>query len=503
MSYLGLDIGTSGCKVVAFDGDGRQIASAYREYGLHSLHEGWAELDSAQVMQSCMDVIRQVAAECQSDPVQGIGISSQGEAFTALGPGGEILANAMVSSDTRAAGIADTWTRSFGAERLYEITGHTASPIFTIFKLLWLRDNKPDVWRQASAFYCFEELIQYKLGLNPAISWCLAGRTVLFDIRSHQWNQTILDAIGLERERLARTIPSGEVAGAIPHEIAQGLGLNDGVVVVAGGHDQCCGALGAGVVSAGRAVYGTGTVDCITPAFPKPIFSDDLFRHNLATYDYTVPGMYTTIAYSLTGGNIFRWFRDQFGQLESAEAFKSGVSAYELLLSKTADTPSDLLVLPYWTASGTPYFDSQTSGTITGLRMTTSREDILRGLLEGVALEMRLNLDILSRSGIEIDQLIAIGGGANSRKLIQIKADVLNKSIARAMVTEAGCMGAAMLARRAKTGESVVDIAGDWVDILDVIEPNPRNAAVYDETFQSYLDLYKTLRSFTDRRNKK
>ncbi|HOJ23483.1 MAG TPA: FGGY family carbohydrate kinase, partial [Armatimonadota bacterium] len=197
MSYIGLDVGTTGCKAVAFDARGRQLASASREYATLSPREGWAELDSREVGDACLAVIREAAAACSGDPVRGIGISSQGEAFTALGPDGEVLANAMVSSDARAAEIAERWSSEFGREKLYRITGHTAHPMFSLFKLLWVRDHQPDVWQTARHFYCFEELVQHRLGLEPAISWPLAGRTMLFDVRAHDWSPEILDAVGL------------------------------------------------------------------------------------------------------------------------------------------------------------------------------------------------------------------------------------------------------------------------------------------------------------------
>lgn len=494
MSYLGIDIGTTGCKAVVFSETGEQIALAYRDYPVTSPREGWAELDPKLVLEKCCEVIREASAACSGDPVRAMGVSSQGEAVTPIGPNGEILANAMVSSDARAAHLSAKFSREFGAERLYQITGHTPAAIFTLFKLLWLRDNLPEVWGRARAFYCFEELLHWRLGIDPAISWPLAGRTMLFDVRKHEWSSEILDAVGLDSQKLARPLAAGEVAGVIPSDVARELGLPDGVRVVAGGHDQTCGALGAGVVVSGRAVYGMGTVDCITPAFASPIFSADLFASNLATYDFTAKGMYTTVAYSLTGGNLLQWFRDQFGAAESEKAISSGGSAYDLLLAAMPDEPTNLVVLPYFTPSGTPYFDTQVPGAILGLRLSTTRHELLRGLLEGVAYEMRLNLDILNRSGIPVNELVAIGGGARNRKWLQLKSDVLNTPIAVAAVTEAGCMGVAMLGASAVTGEPVTSLAGRWVRIVDTVQPNPDNAAAYSCAYELYTKLYPAIK---------
>ena len=498
MSYLGLDAGTTGCKAVVFDDHGGQLSSAYREYPIISEREGWAELDSVVVSDSCLAVIREAASAC-GEEVRGLAISSQGEAFTPIGPDGQILGNAMVSSDARAASIVSSFSGEFGRERLYEITGHTAHPMFTLFKLLWLRDNRPDVWVRAAHFYCFEELIQHRLGLEPAIGWPLAGRTMMFDVRSHKWDAEILAAVGLDASKLARPLPSGAAVGVVASDVARDLGLGEHTIVVAGGHDQPCGALGAGVTSSGRAMYATGTVECISPAFSAPVFSKDLFNSNLCTYDYTVKGMYTTVAFSLTGGNLLKWFRDEWGRQEVEEATRAGISPYELLLNAIPDAPTSLLVLPYFTLTGTPYFDTEIRGAILGLRLSTSRMEVLRALLEGVAFEMRLNLDILNRSGVQVNELIAVGGGAKSRRWVQLKADVMNKPITTVAVTEAGCLGAAMLARAADTGESLADVAHDWVRVTDVIEPNPEHAAVYEDRFPAYLKLYPTLKTLSMR----
>ena len=229
-------------------------------------------------------------------------------------------------------------------------------------------------------------------------------------------------------------------------------------------------------------MYATGTVECITPTFARPIFTPTLRRYNLCTYDHAVPGMYTTVAYSLTGGNILEWYRDQFASGQD----------YEAILRTAAPKPTQLLVLPYWTASGTPYFDLRTPGAILGLRLSTTRGEILRALLEGVALEMRLNLEVLRESGCEIRELRAIGGGAKSAFWTQLKADVLGRPITTLSVAEAGCLGVAMLACDATTGQALADLARGWVKPQATIVP--RAAAYYDEHFARYRELYPALR---------
>lgn len=499
MSYLGLDIGTTGCKAAVFSAEGRLLALAYREYPLLAPEPGWAELDSARVCRDCCSAIQEAAAAAGGDPVRALSISCQGEAFTPVGADGQFLGNAMVSSDARALAQVESFSREFGAPRLYELTGHTPHPMFTIFKLLWLRQERPDVFAQARRFLCFEDLFQQHLGLEPTMSWPLAGRTMLWNVRTHQWDAAILEAIGLEPARLAGTASSGSVVGTLSDQVAAELGLPPGVLVVAGGHDQPCGALGAGVAEPGVAMFASGTVECICPAFDEPRFDEPLFRANLCTYDYTLPGMYTTVLFSLTGGNLLRWFRDQWGQAEVAEAARTGGDPYDLLIQAMATEPSGLLVLPYFTPSGTPYFDAHVPAAILGLRLATTRGEVLRALIESVAMEMRLNLEVLAESGLAVRQLRAIGGGAKNPRLVQLKADVLDRPITTLAVSEAACLGAALLACAADTATEPRELLRTWVQPGPAVEPEPARAARYREQFAAYRELYPGLRELWQR----
>lgn len=494
MSYLGVDIGTSSCRAVVFDAGGKLLAQAQREYPVITPRAGWAELDSEQVCRSCLDVISEANAACNGDPVRALGTSSQGEAFTPVDAKGRCLAHAQVSFDARAADLARDWSAEFGRERLYQITGHTAHPMFTLFKLLWLRDNDLRTWKQAAKFLCFEDLLHTRLGVEPAMGWPLAGRTMLFDVRKHAWDNAILRRVGLEPARLPRTLPSGAVVGTVPLSIGKELGFSREVLVVAGGHDQPISALGAGITAPGMAAYATGTTECITPAFTTPAFSQELLDGNLCTYDFSLPEMYCTVAFSLTGGNILKWFRDEFCAAEAAEADRTGVPVFEIILRELSPRPTPLLVLPYFTPSGTPYFDPHTTGAILGLRLTTTRGEVLRALLEGVAFEMRLNMDILRRSGVAIHELRATGGGARNAAWTQLKADVLGKPITSVAVSECGAMGAAMLAAAADTRTATQALAREWVHTGQVFEPDASRVAHYSSQFERYKQLYPALR---------
>ncbi len=495
MNYIGVDIGSSGCKAIVVVADGRPLGSSQREYEVAHAGSGAATLDSDEVIAKCFDVIKDCSGQVAAGSVRGIGISSQGEAFTAIGEHGETLNRAMVSSDKRAETTLREWVADFGEEKLYQITGHTPHPMFTLFKLLWFKNSDRDAWEKSRRFLCYEDLLLSRLGIQPAISWSLAGRTMMFDVRAHGWSQEILQRIGICREQLATPMPAGSIAGTISGDAAKRLGLSTNVFVVTGGHDQTCSALGAGVVEEGEAMLATGTVECICPAFRTPVWSPRLKENNLCTYDYSVPGLYATVAFSLTGGNVVKWFRDQFGQRESDEAKRSGKDPYDLLLGSMTSAPSDLLVLPYFTPSGTPYFDTQTRGAILGLQLSTQRRDVLKALLEGVSLEMRLNLEILESVGHSVGKLRWVGGGSKSLLLAQIKSNVMNKKIVLLNIKEAGCYGVAMLACAADTGTPVRDLASRWVAETTTIEPEPEYVDQYRERFESYKKLYTNIRS--------
>ena len=495
MSYLGLDIGTGGCKAAVFNDKGKELASAFREYSvLHPLPER-AELNPDEVISKCLDAIAEVNTRI-SDPVVSMSISSQGEAITPVGSDGKTLGNAMVSSDSRAREIAGTWSNKFGIDKIYNITGHTPHPLFSLFKILWIKEHQPDIFENARYFLCFEDLFHYRVGLEPKISWPLAGRTMLFNVLSHQWSKEILEAAELPSGKLAIPVAPGEKTGIIKLQYGRKFGFKNPVMLVAGGHDQTCAALGAGVIESGMCMYATGSVECFCPILDKPGFSDELQHNNLCCYDYTIRGKYTSVAYSLTGGNILRWMRDELGKSETELAATTGQNTYSLLLDAMPASPTNLLVLPYFSATGTPYFDTRAKGAIIGLQLTTTKGEIIRALLEGVALEMKLNLQLMEKSGMMISTFIATGGGTRNSIWTQIKSDVLNKKIIVRNVKEAGCYGAAMLACSASEDIPVRQFLQYNQAENAVFTPNPENAGFYDKKFENYKQLYPVLKQF-------
>lgn len=497
MSFLGLDIGTSRCKAVVFNREGKPIASAAREYAVHSPQPDWAELDSQRVGDLCLEAIAEAASRCSQDQVEGLSISSQGEAFTVLTAQGEVLANAMVSSDNRSREYVRSWP--FDADLLYQKTGHTPHSIFSLYKLLWLRQERPDIWSASSRILCFEDYIHHRLGLEPAISFSLAARTMLFNVREKRWDSEILAASGIDARQLSRPLPPGEVAGTLAESLCRKLNLAPRAIVVAGGHDQVCAALGCGAIRPGIAALGSGTVECIVATFSAPILNPALREANLCTYSHAAPELYATLAYNLAGGNVLEWFKREWCASDVEAATKSGADVYDLIMARMPVNPTRLMVLPYFTGSGTPHFDNHTPAAILGLRLTTKQGDVLRSILEGLCFELETNLCLLEQAGIGVEELRVTGGGAKNRPWLQLKADIFNRPICIPEVTEAGCLGAALLACAAKDRCAIESLSARWTRPGETILPNSERSLFYRERIALYKETYSSLRTLSQK----
>ncbi|MDP8243298.1 MAG: FGGY family carbohydrate kinase [Candidatus Hinthialibacter antarcticus] len=491
MSLMGIDIGTTGCKAVAFDESGKLIAYAYREYPLHAPNPGWAELDSKQVWNDTKDCIREVSKKTKRDPIQALAVSCQGEAVTAIGANDEFLSNSIVSFDPRTGPYVEQWIERFGRDTLFQATGQPPASIFTALKLNWYRDNQPEVLDNAKYILGYEDLINYFLTGEAVVDFSLAGRTMLFDIVKEEWRDDFLGAVGLTKDVMPKAVPSGTLVGTVIDSIADEIGLPRGVKVVTGGHDQPCQMLGAGVTDAKTAAYGIGTVACIGAAFDKALLNEQMLASNLCCYHHTCPDLYCVLVYNYTGAVLFRWYRDQFAREEMQRAKKQKRDVYEILTEEAADKPTNLLVLPHFTTTGVPHFDNKSKGAILGLTLDTTKAEITRALLEGVTYELRQGMELLAQAGGKVEAYRATGGGAKSPYWLQIKADIMGAPVAAPQVAEAGCLGAAVLAGAASgVYDSIPEAAKAVAKVEHTYEPNPENKKLYDERFEWFKEIY-------------
>ncbi|MBI3912264.1 MAG: hypothetical protein HY320_15200 [Armatimonadetes bacterium] len=495
MSLLGIDIGTTGCKAIVFRVDGEILGQGYQEYPLIHPQPGWVELDPRAVWAGVGMAIRAAVAQAgPRDPVRALSTSVQGEAVTPVAADGTSLDHSPVTFDARTIPYARWWEEQLGREAIFQITGMPLHPMYTINKIMWWQRERPDVFARAAKFLCYGDFALQQLGVEPTIDYSMAGRTMAFDLRAERWSERILRLADVPPEKLAALRPSGAVVGPISRPAAADLGLPEGTLAVAGGHDQPCGALGAGISTAGIAMDATGTVECITPVFDTPVLTAGMLDNNYCCYHHVAPGLYATLAFNFSGGSLLRWYRDTLGEAEREEARVSGIDVYEIMIGKAAAGPSTVLVLPHFTMTGTPWFDPQAKGAILGLTLATGKDQILKGLLDGITYEMRLNLDRLEQAGVRVNSLRAIGGGARSRVWLQIKANIFHRPVAALNVSEAACLGAAMLAG---VGAGIFASAGEaaqsLVKVTETFDPDPAEASRYEERLALYQDLYPTL----------
>lgn len=494
MSLLGLDVGTTGTKGVAFNLDGKAIASAYREYPLLSPKPGWLELDPEQVWGCVKEVLSEVASKTAHDPIRALAISAQGEAIHAVDRSGACLTHSVVTFDARTADMPAWWLEHKSRLDLARITGMPLHGMYSLNKVLWFKQNAPDVYAKAWKWLCYEDFVQFRLGLEPVMSHSLAARTMALDARRGEWSQEILAIANVPLDLFARTAPSGTVVGTIPDAVADELGLPRGVVVATGGHDQPAGALGAGILAGGEAVYATGTVDCICPIYETYSITEETVAGNLCCYPSCVPGLYASIAFNFTGGSLLKWYRDTFAREEARIAAESGRDVYDLLCEQVPDKPESLVILPHFTVTGTPHFDTASRGAILGLTLQTTASDIVSAILSGVTYEMKLNLEMLQSAGIGIDKLRAVGGGAKSRVWVQRKADILGVPVAVLEISEAASLGVALLAGQAAGFiESLKETLETAVRIKFTCDPDPYRSREYAERYSVYRDVYGAL----------
>jgi xylulokinase len=495
VSLIGLDIGTTGCKAILFDRAGRVVGQASREYPVQIPRPGWAEQDPEQVWQLAFDALGEAVCQARGHPPVALALSVQGEAVIPVDRAGKALRSAILGMDTRT-GAENAWlAERFGSAALFQRTGMPLHTINTLPKLLWLRRHEPEVYRTAGQFLLYEDFFLRRLGGEAAISHCLASRTQMYDLSAGDWAEDLLEGCGIDVKRLAPLAPEGGgVVGALRPDLARTLGLGTGVALVSGGHDQACAALGSGVVGAGSAMVSTGTAEVVEVAMRSPALNDVLREGNISIYRHVVPGLYLAMTLNHSGGLLLRWFRDTLCGWERKQAQARGEDPYDRILFDVPEGPTELLVLPHFAGSGTPWLDTSSKGAILGLTFGTTRGAIAKAILEGLTFELRVNLDLLRRAGVPIEELHAVGGGARSSLWLQLKADICQVPLRVPSVTDAACLGAALLAGVAR---------GVYPDLKTALEetvhlerryvPSADAVAAYEGRYHLYRQLYPTL----------
>jgi xylulokinase len=482
MSLLGLDVGTTGCKAVAFDLSGRILASRYEQYPTRFPGPGQCELDTEEVCRAVHTVIFGAASEVQAtDPVEAVGISTLGDSITLIDEAGAPLSGTVLGAADRRAAVQARWLDEHtGRDALFSLTGAPLHAFCAIPKIMWFRDHRPEAFQKAAKFCGLQEIVLQRLGVSPSMDFSLAGRTMLLDIRRRTPAVSLFAEVGISSERFFPAAQATRVAGNMQEPMASRFGLTEGVPVVIGGFDQSCCALGAGVIREGTAALSVGTLEAITPVFRELRLDPHLLEGNHGCIPGLVDGFHTSLAYVTTSGAVVNWFHSNF---------VDGKVTLDQLSHSVPEGPSGIFVTPYFAGSGTPWLDIGQLGSVFGLGLETGKERLFKAILEGVAYELKVNIDSFSSAGIEVKALRAIGGGSRSDIWMQMKADILGIPIERTLVTEAGCLGAAFLAGLGTRRYEHVEEIADLVSVDRVFEPRLETSRSYEHPYGCYLRL--------------
>ncbi len=489
MALMGIDVGTTGVKCTITDNYGNLLSESYEEYQSFSPKHGYFELNPNEVWDSAQKVIK-LAASKVNEKILGASVSSFGESFVPIDSKGHVLMNSMVYTDIRGVEEADELLSYITEKEIVERTGLKPSSTYSLPKIMWIKKNEPKVFHNIWKVLLYGSYILYRLGNICVSDYTLAARTMLLNVEKKQWDGKILAAAGLKEDILPDLYPMGTIVGVINENLALKLGLPQDMQLVTGAHDQICAAIGSGTYKLGEAMDGMGSVDCIAPIFSDHVNKEKNAEKNYAIVPY-LDGKFTTYAYIYDGGSLLKWYRDTFGQEESRQALETNSSVYDIFNRYAAKEPTEILVLPHFSGSALPYMDPYSKGAIIGLDANTNKSKFYRALLEGVAYELRLNIEEMKKNGIEIDSLRACGGGSRSDLWLQIKADVFNKEIKVVKMKEAGTLGVIIMTGVAVgLFKSFEEAMNSLVKVEKTFYPQPKNVDIYNKNFKKYKGLY-------------
>jgi sugar (pentulose or hexulose) kinase len=485
MSLLGVDLGTSGVRVVAVDRDGLDIAGAARPTALVRPGDGLVETDADEMLAAAGGLLAEVASHpaLAVDPPEAISFSVQGEAVVPVGSDGRALARAPVSMDRRGAGAAARIADELGARTIQRITGQPAHPMFSLYKLFgWTRP-------ELHGYRCLGDYVAGRFGARAAMDTSMAARTGAYDVDAGAWSPELLAAAEVDERLLPEVVPAGTVAGKLSGEAAALTGLPSGLPLVVGAHDQAASFLGGGGRAGTSCVVSFGSSDCLTVGTSgRP---RELIETGLATYPMR-EGLWLTLAGTAAGGWVLDWFAAVAGALGPAER--------DDLFEHAAADPPRVLVLPYFTGSGTLDNDPLARGAIVGLSLGTSRAELARAFLESFGFEIRKIVDALIDRDVAVGTLYAVGGGARSTRSLAIRASAAGRSLTP-VAGHAAARGAALLAG---VGIGLYPSIGDLPAPAcgSPVPPDPATAEWYLAQARRFRDLYPTLvphdRSYTE-----
>src|SRR5947199_4251538 len=503
-ALLGLDLGTTGVKAALFAAeDGHLLSTAFVDYPLYHPHPGWAEQNPAEWWQAILSavrtcLIRGATQGAQVSDVRGVGLSGQMHGVVLLDAEQRVLRPCIIWADQRSEAQCRWMTERVGASRLIEYVSNPALTGFTAPKLLWIRENEPEIFAQASTLLLPKDYIRYRLTGVMAIEISDAAGTCLLDVKHGKWSEEVLKALELAPSLLPPVVAADAVCGTITEEVAELSGLRAGTPVAGGGADNACGAVGNGVVVPGLGLVSIGTSGVVLAYADTPQVDTSGPVPRVHTFNHAVPHAWYLMGVTQGAGLSLRWVRDNIGLLERALERWTAMVVYELLAKEAESvTPGSdgLIFLPYLQGERTPHLDAYARGGWIGLTARHDRRHLIRSVLEGVAFSLKDCFAILREQGLQVEQMRATGGGAKSPLWRQIIADVLGVELVTTNATEGPAFGAALLAGVASgIYDSILQACETTIHVVERIEPQPAVERDYTQAYETYHALYPALK---------
>jgi xylulokinase len=498
MSYLlGIDIGTSGTKTALFDLSGKLIESCTIDYPLYQEQNGWAEQEPTDWWDAARNTIINVIRKSgiKAADIKGIGLSGQMHGLVMLDKTGGVLRRSIIWCDQRTGRECDEITDRVGANRLISITANPALTGFTASKILWVRNNQPDLYRKCAHILLPKDYIRYKLTGEFATEVSDASGMQLLDIPKRRWSNEVLSKLEIEESLLPKVYESPEITGTVSAEAAKATGLARGTIVVGGGGDNAAAAVGTGVVTDGTAFTTIGSSGVVYAHSSKLVIEP---RGRVHTFCCAVPGAWHVMGVTQGAGLSLQWFRNNFCQSEIQTAQGMGVDPYYLMDKMAENIPigcDKLVYLPYLMGERTPHLDPDCRGVFFGLSAIHSKPHLIRAIIEGVTYSLRDCIDILREMGLQIKEMRACGGGGSSSFWRQMLADVFGCEIRASVSKEGPALGGAILAGvGAGIFKSVEEACEAIVQTNPSERPIKKNIRQYDKYYAVYKRLYPSIK---------
>lgn len=495
MSYMGVDLGTSGCRVIAIDEKGEIIASEKMSYQLKHGKNFFIELIPQDVLTAFEACVYKVNAKVKKDPVCSLSFSVIGEAFTPIGEDGKPLCNTLMPMDFRGLSEFSYIEEKFNKGKLYTITGQPLHPMQSLTKILWLKHNQQEIYQKTWKFLCWEDYLIYLFTGKPVIDFSLASRTMCFDIKKKQWSEEILDTFNINPSLFAQEEPIGTAIDYIMPKWSEKLGFKEKVIVISGGFDQSIAAIGGGVVKPGIVSDSIGTTECIGFILNKPIEENDLeagYQNNCFIDDtYFINGG------SLNGAVILNWLKENICLLKNKNGLSNTAEFFKIFENKLEYNPTRPIFFPYFSGSGTPKPNPNLKGGLFMLDLSVDIKDIFKSFLESSCFEVKKNIEWLENKFDEkINEIRAFGGGSQSNYWSQLKSHITCKHISKPKIQDAAVFGAAIVAMSGLKQSTLKDMVNDLVKVDKFYKPNFEISKLYQDKYLMYKIFTQYLENF-------